>query len=534
MRRLSDRVILAWGAKRVLLCIFAGAVGVLALPPIGFFAAMFVSFTLLVWLMDGTAAAPNSGAFGNLRSAFSTGWLFGFGYFVAGLWWLGHALLIDADEFLWALPLAILGLPAILAIFYGLAAMLARIFWSEGAGRIASLAAAFGICEWLRSFILTGFPWNMIGYGMTPIPIMMQSAHLVGILGITSLAVFVFSAPALLWTRQGVRVGMTVAVILLAAHIGYGFFRLHLAAKPESDESGSETVIRLVQPSIDQSDKMDTDADRKAIFEKHLKLSTAQPANGGRKPDIIVWPETALPFILTDNKDALTMIADALDDNQILITGAVRVEEPMPGAPARYYNSIYVIDGRGQILSASDKVHLVPFGEYVPYENLLDAFGIRNIVEIPGGFSAAASRHLLTLPSGLKLYPVICYEAIFPGEFGPEIQQANAILNVTNDAWFGDTPGPYQHFLQARLRAVETGLPLIRDANNGISALVDKYGEISTGLPLNETGYADATLRGLSAPNSLNTNRGLNFGLIEVFLTVGALLGRFGFISRAN
>jgi apolipoprotein N-acyltransferase len=141
---------------------------------------------------------------------------------------------------------------------------------------------------------------------------------------------------------------------------------------------------------IDQSAKMDSDADRAAIFEKHLKLSAEAPKDGGRKPDIIVWPETAIPFILTDNQDALTRIADTLDDNQVLIAGAVRAEDMGPGNPPRYYNSIYMIDGRGQIIAASDKVHLVPFGEYMPFESVLSEFGIQNIVEMPGGFSAAA------------------------------------------------------------------------------------------------------------------------------------------------
>jgi apolipoprotein N-acyltransferase len=228
MEWLAGRVILAWGFKRAFLAILAGAIGVLALPPFGFFAAMFVSFTLLVWLLDGAAAAPGSGFLRRLWPAFVTGWLFGFGYFVAGLWWLGHALLIDADEFAWALPLAVLGLPAFLAIFYGVAAALARIVWSDGMGRIAALAFGFGVIEWTRTFAFTGFPWNAVGYGMMPIPLMMQSAHLVGMLGVTTLAVFIFSAPALLGTRQGAIPGIGLATLLFAAHLGYGYYALHL------------------------------------------------------------------------------------------------------------------------------------------------------------------------------------------------------------------------------------------------------------------------------------------------------------------
>lgn len=533
MEWLADRVILVWGFRRALLAIGAGAIGVLALPPFGFFAAMFVSFTLLVWLLDGAAAAPGSGIIRRLWPAFFTGWLFGFGYFVAGLWWLGHALMIDADQFAWALPLAIFGLPAFLAIFYGLATALARLVWSDGVGRIAALAFGFGLLEWLRSFVFTGFPWNAIGYGMMPTPLMMQSAHLVGMLGVTVLSVFVFAAPALIGTRQGAIPGIGLAAILFAAHLGYGYYALNLP-EPAFRADAKAPVVRVVQPNIDQEAKIDTDADRTAIFEKHLSLSAAPPKAGEKRPDIIVWPETALPFILTDNKDALTRIADVLDDDQILITGAVRAEDMGPGMPPRYYNSIYVIDGRGQIIGAADKVHLVPFGEYVPFENVLKYFGIANIVEMPGGFSAAARRGLLTLPSSIRLYPLLCYEIIFPNEMTPDIARADAIVNVTNDAWFGDTPGPYQHFQQARVRAVEYGLPLIRSANSGISALVDSHGRLISGLDLNQQGFVDATLGSVTQPNIDQKLRIIYFWLVLAFMGLIALISRMGFISGLN
>ncbi|WP_208249124.1 apolipoprotein N-acyltransferase [Rhizobium sp. T1470] len=533
MERLADRVILAWGVKRVALAALAGAFGVLALPPFGFFAAMFVSFTLLVWLIDGSAAAPESGLIGRLWPSFAVGWLFGFGYFVAGLWWLGHALMIDAEAFAWALPLAILGLPAVLAIFYGVAAALARTMWSDGMGRIAALAASFGLLEWLRSVLFTGFPWNAVGYGMTPVPLMMQSAHVIGIMGITSLSVFIFAAPALLGTRQGAKLGLSLAALLFAVHIGYGAYIL-FGPQPAPAPDSKSPVIRLVQPMIEQTAKMDNDADRAAIFEKHLKLSVEPPKDGGRKPDIIVWPETSIPFILTDNQDALSRIADTLDDNQILIAGAVRVEDMGPGNPPRYYNSIYVIDGRGQIAGAADKVHLVPFGEYVPFESILDDFGIQNVVEMPGGFSPAATRQLLTLPTGIKFYPLVCYEIIFPDEMTGDLGVANAILNDTNDAWFGATPGPYQHFQQARLRAVETGLPLIRNGNSGISAIVNARGEVIAGLGLNETGFVDATIESFGAQRDPGYPRQTYFWLLEILLFAIALVSRLGFVFKQN
>jgi apolipoprotein N-acyltransferase len=211
----------------------------------------------------------------------------------------------------------------------------------------------------------------------------------------------------------------------------------------------------------------------------------------------------------------------------------VRIEESAPGNPPRYYNSIYVIDGRGQIVAATDKIHLVPFGEYVPFETILNSFGIGNVVQMPGGFTAGTRREILNLPSGLSLYPLICYEIIFPEEM-EGIGGADAILNLTNDAWFGITPGPYQHFQQARVRAVEAGLPLIRDANNGISAVVNPYGEIVAGLELDKKGYIDSTLDTVRPPQFYGYSKETYFWLIETLLFVIAAFSRIGFVFRQN
>jgi apolipoprotein N-acyltransferase len=531
MERLAGGVLLLWCVRRAALAVLAGAIAALALPPIGFFAAMFVSFTLLVWLIDGTTGNPERNNSLGLRSAFTLGWLFGFGYFVAGLWWLGNALLLEADEFAWALPLAIFGLPAVLAIFYGLATVIARLLWSDGVGRIAALAAGFGFAEWLRSVVATGFPWNAIGYGAMPNPLMMQSVHVLGTFGVSALAVFVFATPALLGTRKGLVPGIVLAVGLVGAHLGFGAYRLYLA--PSLPLMDKPVTVRLVQPAIDQSQKLEN-TDRVEIFEKHLALTAAPPAEGKPRPDVIVWPETSVPFILTENPDALVRIADVLQEGQVLLAGAVRSEVQGAGLPPRYYNSVYMIDDKGQILGASDKVHLTPFGEYVPFETLLRQFGIEELISLPGGFSPAVSRTVLTLPSGLGLYPLICYEIIFPGEIAPGLGGAKAILNITNDAWFGKTPGPYQHFLQARIRAVEMGVSVVRDANNGISAIIDPLGRIVDGLSLGAEGAVDATLSVDNVPISASWRHNLNFWLVFGSLALWALISRMGFIRGKN
>ncbi|WP_411034624.1 apolipoprotein N-acyltransferase [Shinella sp. BYT-45] len=527
MERLAGKVMLLSGTRRALAAFLAGLIGVLALPPFGFFAALFVSFTLLVWLIDGASAVPQAGFPRRLAPAFRIGWFFGFGYFLGGLWWLGNALLVEADAFAWALPLAVFGLPAFLAFYYGLAAALARLLWSDGMGRIAALAFAFGAGEWLRGTLFTGFPWNAVGYGAMPVPLLMQSSGVVGIAAMNALAVLVFAAPALLGTRRGRVPGLSLAALLFAAHVAYGYYALNVVPAPQD----GATVVRLVQPVIDQAMKLD-DSARADIFERHLSLSAAAPEAGGKRPDVIVWPETSIPFILTDNPDALVRIAAVLEDDQMLIAGAVRTESAGSGKAPRYYNSIYAIDGRGQIVGAADKVHLVPFGEYMPFGEFFESLGV-SAVAMPGGFSAAREHQILNA-AGKGFYPLICYEAIFPSEITAAADGAAALLNVTNDAWFGNTPGPYQHFQQARLRAVERGLPLIRGANNGISAVVDVKGRVLSGLAYDVPGFVDATLPGRAGPEDRAKRQNWSFLIVLGVLFATAGISRIGFRNRVN
>lgn len=488
VERLSGKIILLSGWRRVALAFLMGALASFALPPYDFFAVCFISFPVLVWLIDGAVDNAGAGPIRRLLPAAMVGWWFGFGYFVFGLWWIGNALLVDAANFAWAIPFAILGLPAFLAIFYALAAALARLLWSDGLGRIFALSFGFGIAEWLRSFVLTGFPWNAIGYAAMPVPVLMQSSVIVGLLAMNVLAVIVFSMPALLAGRHGLRTGTILALVLISAHVGFGVYRLSNA---KVEAKGLQ--VRVVQPSIAQDLKWDADA-RRGIMDKYLAMTGEVPKDGKPKPQLIVWPETAVPYILTKTPEALKSIADILTDDQVLLAGAIRMEEPGGSDAPLYYNSIYAIDAEGEITGAADKVHLVPFGEYVPLENILRKFGISEVIELPGGFTAAATRRSLTVRDNFTALPLICYEAIFPAEMSYEGPRADAIVNVTNDAWYGDTPGPYQHFRQAQLRAVEQGLPLVRAANNGLSGVVDPYGRIIDALALNAVGVIDVAL----------------------------------------
>ncbi len=495
MESLAGRTILLWGWRRALAAFLAGALAVLSVAPYDFFAVCFVSFPVLVWLLDGATVERPATMLGRLKPAFAIGWWFGFGYFVFGLWWVGTAMLVEADSFAWAIPIAVLVLPAILAFFYGAATALARLFWTDDIGRIAALAAAFGLVEWLRTFVFTGFPWNPVGYAAMPVPLLMQSASVVGSPGMNALAVFVFAMPALLAGKRHRVLGLSLAALLIAAHAGFGYWRLAGA----DTGTGQSLAVRIVQPAIDQAQKLDDKA-RDDIFRELLQLSALPPQAGAPAPELILWPETSVPFLFTERPDALVALGELLGDGQMLIAGVVREEggRGTAGGP-RYYNSVIAVNTAGEIVDAVDKMHLVPGGEYLPFEDLFARIGIDSIVPMPMSFSAGTERHPIVLPGGLRAAPFICYEIIFPELVSSGVTGANLIVNLTNDAWFGDTPGPYQHFRQAQIRAVETGRTLLRAANTGISAVVDPKGRILDALAINARGTLDLSVR-LDAP----------------------------------
>lgn len=489
MERLAGKIILLWGWRRAGAAFIAGAVAALGQPPFDFFAACLIAFPVLVWLLDGAASPVGERLLRRMLRPFMIGWWFGFGYFLAGLWWTGNALLVEADLFAWALPFAVFGLPALLAVFYGVATLIARLLWSDGIARIAALAFAFGLVEWLRTFVLTGFPWNAIGQAAMPVPLLMQSGGVVGMAGMNALAVFVFAMPALLAARRGRRVGLAMALALVAAHVGYGAWRLSSA--PETTED--LVNVRIVQPSIDQSEKWDNTV-RDRIFATYLDLSARPPADGAPQPDMIVWPETSVPFILTERADALVALGELVQEGQVLLVGAVRVEGESQGSSGRYYNAVVAINAEGETYDAVDKVRLVPFGEYLPMSDLLGRLGMRQLVQSVSAFSPGGPRRAIETVNGVRALPFICYEIIFPGIAGNGDADADLILNVTNDAWFGDTPGPYQHFRQAQIRAVEAGRPLVRAANNGISGVVDAYGRIVDAFAIDAVGVLDVAV----------------------------------------
>jgi apolipoprotein N-acyltransferase len=491
LRGLPQAIAQTRGWRRALIAFAAGLVSVLALPPFHFWPVLFLTFPLLVWLIDGAGDGWRG-----VARAFLTGWLFGFGYLVAGLYWLGHAFLVDADTFGWMLPFAVTGLPAWMAIYPAFGIALARLIWTHGATRILVLAAALTAGEWLRGHLFTGFPWNTFGYALTAPLALAQAASLIGIWGLTFLAIAAFASPAVLADdRADTRrpwMPVTLALAVLGALVVYGAVRL--MHTPANFVAGVQ--LRIMQPNLQQDEKFDYTA-KDQVMKHYLDLSqrvTGAAPRGLADVTLLIWPESAFPFYLLNEPGALKQIADLLPESTVLITGADRYRHATPGANAGVYNSVMALDHDGKAVAIYDKVHLVPWGEYLPYQWLLERIGLMQLTKIEGGYLRGEPRRAMRIPGVAPVVPLLCYEVIFPHELMPPGERPGWLVNLTNDGWFGISTGPYQHLEQARLRAIESGLPLVRAANTGISAVIDPLGRTIESLPLGAEGVLDAPL----------------------------------------
>jgi apolipoprotein N-acyltransferase len=512
----------------------AGGVSVLAFAPVFAWPVLFVTFPVLVWRLDASA---------DPWTAAKAGWWFGFGYFFFGLFWVGEAFLVEAEKFAWALPLAVTLLPAGLALFWGAAAGLARVFWSDTASRLFVLAICLTMAEFLRGHVLTGFPWNLAGYALTGSDVMMQGAALFGAYGLTALAlfVFVFPIPHAAGGTPTARRWLAAAappLAVLATLYAYGTARL---SEVVPDVPG--VSLRIVQPSVVQREKWMAEHQVR-IFQDHLALSATgadgEPASLTSITHVL-WPEAAMPFLPLEHPEALAAIAGLLPDGTSLMTGALRREttdlngNELPLDEHRVFNGMMVFDSDGRLSASYDKLHLVPFGEYLPLEPVLTALGLKKLTHGRGAFTAGVTpRPVLGIAGLPKALALVCYEALFPGAIVQGRERPRVLINVTNDGWFGNTSGPPQHFHQARVRAVEEGLPLLRAANNGISAIVDGHGRVRQSLALNVRGVIDGGLPGALAPTPYARYGDVPLILILVlYAAAAALLRQRGPASKA-
>lgn len=464
--------------RRMAAALVAGAVLTLAQPPAGWWWAAPLALALLAMLWRAAAADARP-----VRRAFAVGWAAGTGFFLTGLWWIAEAFFVDAARHGWMAPFAILGMAAGLALFWGAGFALAARAAGRGAARgglaaALALAAAWALAEYARSTVLTGFPWALPSYALSQTPLA-QVGALVGPHG-AGFALLLGGLAAGLTLGRG-RIAVIAAACALVA-LGWVWGAARQAAAPVA--AADAPVIRLVQPNAAQRDKWRPEM-RRMFFERLLTLS----APDGPPPALIVWPETAITWLLDREPELRARIADVAG-GAIVLTGAQRVAEGAAGPEWR--NAMQAMGPDGAVIAAYDKHHLVPFGEYLPLGGLMTRFGLGALVG--GSFGAGAGPASMHLPGLPPIQPQICYETIFPAEILSGAARPAAIVQATNDAWFGTSAGPRQHFQQARMRAIEQGLPVARAANTGISAMIDAHGRVVAALGLDRVGAVDARL----------------------------------------
>ncbi len=410
------------------------------------------------------------------RRAFWIGWAFGAGYFALSLHWIVEPFLVDVARHGWMAPFAVVLLAGGLALFWGAAAALARGLARGPFALALAWSGAMALAEYARGHVLTGFPWALPAYAWTETPALKLFAE-IGPYGVTLLTLALSALIGVALIRQSWVSTLPPALLAL------GFAGLLVAPTvAPTARQGAPVLVRLVQPDAPQRDKWDPEKVN-AFFHRQLEYSAAAP-----RPALIVWPETAVPWDLAEHALAREMVAEAAD-GVTLAVGFPRWDG------RRVFNSLGVMDATGEIMQLYDKHHLVPFGEYVPFGDLAAKLGITGFATRDGqGFSAGGGPKLLDFGRAGRALPLICYEAIFPQDVAAAPERPDFLLQVTNDAWFGNFAGPQQHFAQARVRAVEQGLPLVRVANTGISGVVDALGRVTRVIPLNSAGYADVAL----------------------------------------
>ena len=503
---------------RFALALAGGGLAAIAFPPFGVWPGLF-GFGLLLRQLD-RFGGPRP-----LRAAFGLGWAAGFAYFLISTWWVGEAFLVDIAAHGWQAPFAILFLAGGLALLWGAAAAVYRWITPTGVGRVLVFAGVFGLFEWLRGHILSGFPWDLPGEVWKAGSAPSQGAAVIGAYGMSVLTLAIGGSAALIG-RRPTRAGLsTMALALLALCMLWvgGAVRLAHASAP----TGKAIKVRVVQPNIPQTEKWSPEAFH-AIVARYVGLTASPSASPA---DVVIWPEAAIPDVAEDflasGSWTQTAIVDALRPGQILLMGAARTKGTPPHA--QYFNSLLALRRDGEALTqlaVYDKHHLVPFGEYMPLDTLMGAIGFKALVNVGDGFTPGPAPAPISVPGLGLTQPLICYEGLFPSSFARSGPRPSWIVNVSNDAWFGETSGPWQHLNLASYRAIEEGLPIVRATPTGVSAVVDAYGRTKALIGLGRGGVIDADLPASLPPTPYSRCRDVPFWIFCACAAMIALAGK--------
>lgn len=466
-----------------LIAFLAGALLTTSFAPLSFFPGAIIAFPLMIVLIDCAKSR---------QQAFAFGWWTGFGLFSIGLTWIGHSFSQQDNVPAFLAPFAIFALAGLMALYIAATFWVSWRLWVAGPLRVVLFAVVWMLFEFARGYLFTGFPWHLAGSMWADWLPVAQMASVLSIYGLSALTVLVFSALSiLLYKRQAksAYAGLLALVLVFAGGTLWGQMRL----------AGNETQydlavsLRLVQANVKQREKW-----RSHLiddhFDKHMELSRGGNQRGRAEGvKLLIWPETAVQRETFDREASLLRwrMSRMLEFGSYAITGAPRSERTTEGSS--YYNSMFAFNSRGKLFARYDKKHLVPFGEYLPFQGVLNALGLQ---QLTGGvaFKAGTSAKTVYLPGIPPFSPLICYEVIFPGQVTLASDRPKWLLNITNDGWFGLTNGPYQHLGLARFRAIEEGLPLVRSASTGVSAVIDSYGRTVASLEVDKTGVLDSPL----------------------------------------
>ncbi len=448
-------------------CMLSGALFTLAFAPFNVWPIIFVVIPLFLFSIQSTS---------KIMQIFWNGWAFGFGHYVTSLYWIANSLTFQSDKFMWLMPFAVLGIPAVLALYTALLGVLTCLFSTNKLIRVLAFASLWVGFEWIRSNYLFPFPWNLAGYIFEGNNYILQSANVLGLYG-ASFIVILLSSTLYIRNKKVWSVYFLICIFVYS----FGSYRFN----NQINEFVEYTNVKLIQPNLTQPHFGDLDLQKEHI----IKLVEATVLSPQENITHIIWPEAAYPVMLQDHDKSLKTLATLAPPEGALIFGADRIERDLtpddPERPFKIYNSLMVLDNDKSLLATYDKELLVPFGEYVPmrkYFSIMDKIAQGMMDFTPGKNIKGKVIDTPTLPPFL---PLICYEITIPNLSTD--RQAEWILNITNDLWFGNTIGPYQHLAMARFRAVELGLPVVRVANTGISAVFTAYGE-----ELHRIGYGES------------------------------------------
>ena len=455
-----------------------GAISALAFAPIYLFICLVISVLGFFYLLEKCQ---------NAKESTFVGISYGFGYFLTGIYWISISLLVDAAQFAWLIPFCLTLIPLVLALYFALLSFFYhkinhKFSIKSKALKIFIFAILWILFEVLRSILFSGFPWNLIGYSLMFSDYAVQSASIFGIYGLSFLTILNCLSPTLFYkTSIHDKIFGTLFLLIFAANYAFGLYRIQNTKL----NIQHNVILRMVQGNIKQDLKWSQSEKYNNIL-SHINL-TREKSNS--KITAIIWPETAVPYAITNNSEIVDFLKHNIPQEAILITGAIRISEDTKNK-IEAWNDIFVLDKNG-VLSNYDKQHLVPFGEYIPLAKFFPF--IAKITNGEIGFSAGTETKTIHTKE-FSFNPLICYEAIFSNNIINNNERPDLLINITNDAWFGNSSGPYQHFDMVRMRAIEYGMSLARVANSGITAYVDPFGRVVKKIDLNETNFIDVEL----------------------------------------